>query len=134
MHSILVDAEVTDVALTFSPTSLEFRQMNGPKYEELDESRQTLTCQNVFPLELHGSLDVKLPFRLSKTDFILQPMEVMKVDVCLDWQQPKDKLSHCFGSKIVVHYRDTPKKDYVNVTADIHFPNLEIEANKVEFG
>jgi hypothetical protein len=134
MHNIVLEAEVTDMALSFSPSSIEFLQMNGPRYEELEESRQTLICQNLFPLELHGSLEVKLPFRLSRTEFTLLPMEVMRLDVCLDWQQPKDKLSHCFGDKIGIHYRDTPKKDYVLVTAEVHFPNLEIEANKVEFG
>lgn len=61
-------------------------------------------------------------------------MKSMKVDVVLDWQRPKDKLSHSFADKIVVHYRDTPRKDYLQLTAEIQFPNLQIEANKIEFG
>ncbi|CAM6101477.1 unnamed protein product [Calypogeia fissa] len=134
VHNIMVDADIAHLALVCSPVSLIFVQMNGPGHEELDESLQTLTCQNMFKLELHGSLEAKLPFRLSTTDFCLQPMETMEVDVILDWQRPKDKLSHSFASKIVVHYRDTPRKDYVPLAAEVHFPNLQIEANKIEFG
>ncbi|BFI31149.1 hydrocephalus-inducing protein [Marchantia polymorpha subsp. ruderalis] len=136
IHHVLVTAEVAALALIFSSPTLRFIQINGPGHEEADETVQSLSCQNIFKEPLHFSFGIKLPYRLSVDDaeIVLQPLETITVNVILDWQRPADKISHTFTSKLAVTYRDTSRKDFIGLIAEIHFPNLQIDTNKIDFG
>ena len=131
-YNLKIDADVVGTKLLFSKREIRFIQLNDGKAHPQKSTTQ-LTCQNVFVKPLYMKFLVKPPFECNKNDAKLEPTECLTLDLSLEWQTPTVKISTVVMSKFEVVYTDTVHRDTLNMIGEIHFPNLRLSTNKLNF-
>ena len=100
----------------------------------LKEFVQTLHMENITELPLEYNLKTSQPFQISTHEFVLQPNEKTSVDVTFNPGYRDDRMSHVAESTLVATYRNHPKKDIIQLTGEINFPNVLFDYTTVDFG
>lgn len=129
---MIVDADVVGTKLLFSKREVRFVQLNDGKDHPAVSSEQ-LTCQNVYTNPLSFKFLVKPPFGINQVDARLEPNESLTVGLTFEWQSPKERKSTVNNSKLEVVYADTVQRDSLDLIGEIHFPNLRLSTNSMNF-
>jgi hydrocephalus-inducing protein len=132
VYNLEVDADVVGTKLLFSKREIRFIQLNDEK-AHLDKSFTQLTCQNVYVKPLHMKFLVKPPFGCNKDEATLAPIECLTLDLSFEWQNPTIKKSMVFIDKFEVVYTDTMYRDTLDMVGEVHFPNLRLSTNQLNF-
>lgn len=132
VYNLEVDADVVGTKLLFSKREIKFIQLNDGKAHP-DKSTTQLTCQNVYIKPLYMKFLVKPPFGCNKDEAKLEPTECLTLDLSFEWQIPIIKKSSVCMSKFEVVYTDTVHRDILDMIGEIHFPNLRLSTNQLNF-
>ncbi len=95
---------------------------------------QHLQVRNVSALQVNCELHVDEPFHVHPHTVTLAPEEEVDVTVEFDPGYKVDRQSHHVQSNLTVSYANHPRRDTVPLSAALHFPNLELDANEIDFG
>ncbi len=132
VFKMLVDVNVVAVKLLFSKHEVKFVQLNdGSPHTKF--TTNCLTCQNVYPLPLAVKMTCKPPFGIEKVDFKLVPNESITICLTFEWQDPEEKKSTVITDKLNVEYDNSVQKDTIDLIGEIHFPNLRLSTNRINF-
>jgi hypothetical protein len=74
------------------------------------------------------------PFSLDAYDVVLAAGQQTIVNVAFDPLYRDDRVSHVAEGAIVATYRGHPRRDTVRLVADIQFPNVALERQRIDFG
>lgn len=74
------------------------------------------------------------PFSLDTTSYTLQPDEAATIAVSFDPDFKHDMQSQLVKHKLSISYSDNPQKDSLELVGSIEFPNLQLEAQQLDFG
>jgi len=132
VYNLEVDANVVGTKLLFSKREIRFIQLNDGKVHP-NKSFTQLTCQNVYVKPLHMKFLVKPPFGCNKDEAKLDPMECLILDLSFEWQTPTIKKSMVCTDKFEVVYSDTVNHDTLDMIGEVHFPNLRLSTNQLNF-
>eukprot|EP01065_Artemidia_motanka_P026772 TRINITY_DN32019_c0_g1_i1.p1 TRINITY_DN32019_c0_g1~~TRINITY_DN32019_c0_g1_i1.p1 ORF type:complete len:3749 (+),score=1074.75 TRINITY_DN32019_c0_g1_i1:85-11331(+) len=102
------------------------REGSGQSSDQMQQSRP-LTLRNVSPLTLDFSLKVGPPFTIDRADCVLREHESCTVYIEFDAGYRRDRISHKLKTKLTVSYRDHPQKESVELSAEVHFPNVSLD-------
>ena len=95
---------------------------------------QALSMMNVTGLPLDFTLRTSPPFSLDAYEVVLAPGQSAIVNVAFDPLYRDDRVSHVAEGSIVATYRGHPRRDTVRLAADIQFPNIVLERQRIDFG
>uniref|UniRef100_A0A1X7TBB6 MSP domain-containing protein n=1 Tax=Amphimedon queenslandica TaxID=400682 RepID=A0A1X7TBB6_AMPQE len=128
--------------LEFSTKEVTFRMEQEPD-SLLERHVHDMLLKNVSPLPLTALLSCSYPFRLSLSQdepftanqmLSLGSSEEAVLSVQYDSSYCVDRQSRNESQTIEIAYKEHPQKDYINLLAEIHFPNIHFSTTKVDFG
>jgi len=141
VFSTTTRADFLHPLVKLDPPSLQFQyafeqgtQAAGSAAREDTLQVQQLQVRNVSALQVQCRLGVGEPFQVRPHTLQLAPGQEATVAVEFDPGYKVDRLSHLVESNLVVTYENHPRRDTVPLTAALHFPNLELDVNDLDFG
>ena len=120
--------------LQWSDTSLSYEYRHPVGATECAPIVQFVTISNVSGLPLAFGLKAPMPFVLSAVEASLGPGESTSLSVTLHPGYKGNLVSHSVRERLSLVFRDNSNKDGIDLSADLHFPNLAFEAVALEFG
>nr|CCA18905.1 PREDICTED: similar to hydrocephalus inducing putati [Albugo laibachii Nc14] len=131
-----VRANFLDPFLEPSLPKIRFKYVHTSKstIEVISPKEKPLRLTNVCKLPLTFSVRTQMPFSVDISDAVLQPAESLDCNVLCYPGFKDDFLSRLVASKISISYWEHPKRDVIDLEAEIHFPNLSFEAHLIDFG
>ena len=131
MHPLVkLDPPALNFEYNFQPGSMPA----GSASREDTLQVQQVQVRNVSALDMHCRLGIGEPFQVRPHALQLAPGEEATVAVEFDPGYKVDRISHSVESSLVVTYDNHPRRDSLPVAAALHFPNLELDANDLDFG
>jgi hypothetical protein len=147
IYNIKASAEFVHPLLQFDRTGLAFVHAHSPQLDEGSPAdatglivlpnvvqTQALSMMNVTGLPLDFTLRTSPPFSLDAYEVVLAPGQSAIVNVAFDPLYRDDRVSHVAEGSIVATYRGHPRRDTVRLAADIQFPNIVLERQRIDFG
>ena len=110
------------------------REVICPSQELLLPITYKSSIKNVAELPLIVSALATPPFFIEPSNFNLEPEEGAEFEVIFKPEFKKDFTSQLIESKIVFSFENNPQQYFINVNANMIFPNLKFEADFVDFG
>ncbi|KAJ3129345.1 hypothetical protein HK098_001757 [Nowakowskiella sp. JEL0407] len=96
---------------------------------------QDIELRNATSLPLTMSFKCPLPYTLLPSNSLqLMPNESFKFEVLFDPSYNINRVSCNENAKIAVLYQEHPQRDYIDLSSQIAFPNLEFSGKMVNFG
>ncbi|OHS98585.1 hypothetical protein TRFO_35013 [Tritrichomonas foetus] len=91
-----------------------------------------ITNRSELPLSIYAHTE--FPFSISKTSFDLDVGESTTFDVIFDPSFKKSFSSETITKQITFGFKNNPTKFYLNVCANLFFPNLKFSHTSIDFG
>ena len=110
------------------------RKSNSPSKELMQKSTQGNWVTNVAHLPLFAEASVAYPFFLSVDTFDLESGATLDFDVGFDPSFKGNFNSEVINTQVTFSFRGNPATYFVNVAAEMHFPNLSFAPESVDFG
>lgn len=126
MHNVNEEEKLTGNVITQQPIIPSIQLM---KQMTLTNS---ITNRSELPLEI--VVQKEFPFTLSKYKFELDVGETESFDVFFDPSYKKSFSSEIVNKRIAFGFNENPAKFYLNVRANMNFPNLSFSATSIDFG
>nr|XP_033799169.1 hydrocephalus-inducing protein homolog isoform X3 [Geotrypetes seraphini] len=105
---------------------------------------QPLTLKNISALPVSILMSVDEPFSICDKDQNTLPASVQATKLLVDEQTElfirfnpnflTDINCRLIEDMLTIHYLEHPQKEFVTLYAEVHFPNLDFDSTKVDFG
>lgn len=131
-----VRANFLDPYLEPSLSKILFKYMHTSQstLEIIPPKEEILRLTNVCKLPLTFSVRTQMPFSVDISETVLQPAASLDCNVLCFPGFKDDFISRNVAGKISISYWGHPKRDIIDLEAEINFPNLSFETELIDFG
>ena len=99
-----------------------------------DVMTQPLKLKNISTLPISFTLRTQVPFSVDTWEVALLPQQEIELCVKFDPNLKEGLESYTIEGKLVAVYQHHPQRDTFLLKATMNFPNIRLEANKLDFG
>ncbi|CAH8595198.1 unnamed protein product [Heterobilharzia americana] len=140
IKTVDVSIDFITPVIELSSSELFYRVEKGPS-DELSIQFNRFTMTNKVDLILTCSLEVCNPFYLYLNDnhistmtFQMNPFESKEVTVSFNPLYKEDLISRRADELLFIKYAEHPQTDALRLIGEVHFPNLQLDTDKIDFG
>lgn len=110
------------------------RKSNAPSRELMKVAIERNSVTNISHLPLIAEASISHPFFLSIDHFELESGQTMEFEVGFDPSFKTNFDSEVINTQVTFNFRGNPATSFVNVVAEMYFPNVSFSPASVDFG